>query len=100
VFAICDVYDALTSERPYKPSWPAAVALAELLRNQGQQFDPLVVEAFFDVVRPHLSGARAGDTAPLPVPSYADAALRDGVPPALLRRLAADAATDLADCAD
>jgi putative nucleotidyltransferase with HDIG domain len=99
VFAICDVYDALTSERPYKPPWPEAVALAELQRNQGLQFDPLVVEAFFDVVRPLLIGARAGDTTPLDAPLPSDARLREGEPPALLRRLVADATTDLADCA-
>lgn len=99
VFAICDVYDALISERPYKPPWPEAVALAELQRNQGLQFDPLVVEAFFDVVRPLLRGPRAGDTMPLDFSARADAALRGGEPPALVRRLAVDATTDLADCA-
>jgi len=83
VFAVCDVYDALTSQRTYKPAWPHNVALAEIMRQQGTQFDPLVVEAFFDSVRLLLGSMRSGDTAPLSVPDIGPASLRDGEPPAL-----------------
>ena len=44
--AVVDVYDALTSERPYKAAWPIEKALAEIANNAGTQFDPGVVAAF------------------------------------------------------
>ena len=40
-----DVFDALTSRRPYKPAWPLDVALAELRRQAGRKLDPGCVEA-------------------------------------------------------
>jgi CHASE2 domain-containing sensor protein len=46
ICAIADVFDALTSPRPYKDAWPVADALAEIRRQSGAQFDPRVVEAF------------------------------------------------------
>ena len=51
IFAVCDVYDALTCVRPYKPAWTQAAALAELERQAGAQFDPAVVAAFLGIVR-------------------------------------------------
>lgn len=47
VFAVIDVYDALTSDRPYRPAWTAERALAEIRAQAGRHFDPAVVEAFF-----------------------------------------------------
>ena len=44
VFA-CDAYDAMTSDRPYARRRTQAEALAEMQRNAGTQFDPLVVDA-------------------------------------------------------
>jgi HD-GYP domain-containing protein (c-di-GMP phosphodiesterase class II) len=44
VFAVCDVFDALTSERPYKRTWTEADALREIRAQGGRQFDPRVVE--------------------------------------------------------
>jgi diguanylate cyclase (GGDEF)-like protein/putative nucleotidyltransferase with HDIG domain len=41
----CDAYDAMTSERPYRPAMSHADAVAELQANAGTQFDPRVVEA-------------------------------------------------------
>ncbi|WP_229780644.1 diguanylate cyclase [Deinococcus malanensis] len=43
--AVADVWDALTSERPYKGAWDATEALAELRAQAGRQFDPAIVEA-------------------------------------------------------
>ncbi|UQN09056.1 HD-GYP domain-containing protein [Deinococcus sp. QL22] len=50
IFAVCDVFDALTSERPYKAAWTREAALAELQVQAGQQFDPGVVRAFVAVL--------------------------------------------------
>jgi len=50
IFAVADVWDALTSHRPYRPAWNKDEAL-DYIRNQaGKHFDPKVVEAFFDVI--------------------------------------------------
>lgn len=46
IFAVCDVYDALTSERPYKRAWTHEQATAELAAQSGAQFDPEAVAAF------------------------------------------------------
>ena len=46
ICAICDTFDALVSERPYKPAWPLAMALDEIRRQQGGQFDPHLVDLF------------------------------------------------------
>lgn len=51
VFAVCDVYDALTRERPYKAAWTPERAQAELQAQAGRQFDPRVVAAFLGVLR-------------------------------------------------
>jgi diguanylate cyclase (GGDEF)-like protein len=50
VVAVCDAFDAMTTERPYREAVSDAEALAELERCAGTQFDPLVVEAFRRVV--------------------------------------------------
>jgi two-component system cell cycle response regulator len=46
IVAVCDAYDAMTSERPYRPARTEAQALAELRRCAGTQFDPDVVAGF------------------------------------------------------
>ena len=46
IVAVCDVYDALTSERPYKRAWSVEAALEEIERGSGSHFDPQVVRAF------------------------------------------------------
>jgi putative two-component system response regulator len=46
IVAIADVYDALTSERPYKKAWSEAEALQHIRANAGSHFDPDCVEAF------------------------------------------------------
>jgi ribonuclease P protein subunit RPR2 len=46
IFAIVDAFDAMTSDRPYRPSMSSAQALEEIVRCSGHHFDPDVVEAF------------------------------------------------------
>ena len=47
LFAVVDVWDALTSDRPYRPAWPEDEALTYIREQSGNQFDPQVVDAFF-----------------------------------------------------
>jgi HD-GYP domain-containing protein (c-di-GMP phosphodiesterase class II) len=46
IFAVVDVWDALTSDRPYRPAWSARNALEYIQREAGRHFDPQVVNAF------------------------------------------------------
>ena len=48
ICALADVFDALTSARPYKEAWPLEKALDFIKENAGSQFDPNLVEAFLD----------------------------------------------------
>jgi len=43
---VADVYDALTSVRPYKSAWPSEQAFDYLRAQCGRHFDPRMVEAF------------------------------------------------------
>jgi hemerythrin-like metal-binding protein len=51
ICAVADVFDALTSRRPYKQPWESARALELIHAQSGSQFDPDVVAAFSEVVR-------------------------------------------------
>jgi hypothetical protein len=46
ICAVCDVFDALVSDRPYKPAWTMAAAREELQAQAGRHFDPRLVELF------------------------------------------------------
>ncbi|MBR3102634.1 MAG: HD domain-containing protein [Lachnospiraceae bacterium] len=50
VMAIADVFDALSSERVYKPAFPFEVAIKIIQDGAGTQFDPLCVEVFLESV--------------------------------------------------
>ena len=50
IIAVVDAYDAMTSDRPYRPAKPSSAAIAELRRESGHQFDPAVVEVFVGVL--------------------------------------------------
>lgn len=49
IVAVADVFDALTHARPYKEAWPLEKAYAELRAQRGRQFDPRVIDAFFEL---------------------------------------------------
>jgi two-component system cell cycle response regulator len=50
IVLVCDAFDAMTSQRPHADALTIEAALAELQRNSGTQFDPVVVTAFLDVL--------------------------------------------------
>ena len=50
ICAICDVFDALTSRRPYKDAWPIEKAIALINENSGSHFDPELVRLFNQIL--------------------------------------------------
>jgi putative two-component system response regulator len=50
IVAVVDVYDALTSDRPYRGALGHAEAISLLRKGRGRQFDPIVVDAFLDAI--------------------------------------------------
>ncbi|WP_300666779.1 HD domain-containing phosphohydrolase [Desulfoluna sp.] len=46
IVCVCDVFDALVSERPYKKAWSVEDALAEISEGSGRQFDPWLADLF------------------------------------------------------
>ncbi|MBO9609523.1 MAG: response regulator [Paenibacillaceae bacterium] len=56
IVALADFYDALTHARPYKTAWTQEAAVAEIRKQRGAHFDPLVVDAFLRVVHNESSG--------------------------------------------
>ena len=53
LMALADVYDALTTRRPYKQPWTLDATAAHILQQSGSHFDPQVVAAF-ESVRPQF----------------------------------------------
>lgn len=51
ILAVCDAFDAMTSERPYKRAYTFEEGVEELHRCSGSQFDPVVVRSFLEVVK-------------------------------------------------
>jgi len=69
IISVCDTFDAMTSDRPYRKGLQSEVAFQELRRQAGTQFDPAVVDAFVAVfergeIEPILHRNR-----PIPIPS-------------------------------
>ena len=50
LFAIVDVWDALTSDRPYRKAWEREKVLTYIKEESGKHFDPNVVEAFLQLI--------------------------------------------------
>ena len=57
IVAICDVFDALTSTRPYKDAWSCEKAIEFIKQESGGHFDPELVEAFL-IIAPVVSNLR------------------------------------------
>ncbi|MDI6869891.1 MAG: HD-GYP domain-containing protein [Bacillota bacterium] len=55
ILMVCDAYDAMTSDRPYRKSLDKEAAIRELREGAGSQFDPSVVEAFLRVLSARAS---------------------------------------------
>jgi response regulator RpfG family c-di-GMP phosphodiesterase len=65
IAAICDVFDALLSKRPYKEAWPVEKVVEYINAQSGRHFDPRVVTAFNQVL-PALLEIRARFVDPAP----------------------------------
>jgi len=50
IFAIVDVWDALISDRPYRPAWKNEDALEYIRQQAGTHFDPQVVDLFLKIM--------------------------------------------------
>jgi putative two-component system response regulator len=58
IAAICDVFDALTTDRPHKTAWPVEDAVHEIEKRSGVHFDPSIVPVFLEAV-PEVLASRA-----------------------------------------
>jgi HD-GYP domain-containing protein (c-di-GMP phosphodiesterase class II) len=63
IVAVADAFDAMTSQRPYRPALPPQLAFLELLSKAGTHFDPQIVQAFLrlrpkveDLMRSYAQG--------------------------------------------
>jgi len=65
IVAAIDAYDAITSDRPYRKALPKEVAVDELQKGSGTQFDPKVVKVFLEILQEEEK-AGTGAVAPLP----------------------------------
>jgi putative nucleotidyltransferase with HDIG domain len=61
IISACDAFNAMTTSRAYRPAMPPREAIAELIRNSGTQFDPLVVDAVVRMLDRELA-ASSGDS--------------------------------------
>ena len=50
ILAVADVYDALTSDRPYRVALQPEEVLSYVVENAGSQFDPAVVQNFRNII--------------------------------------------------
>lgn len=69
IISVCDTFDAMTSDRPYRKGLHAELALQELRKQAGTQFDPTAVDAFIAAfengeIEPILHRNRPVGTAP------------------------------------
>jgi response regulator RpfG family c-di-GMP phosphodiesterase len=51
IIAVCDAYDAMVTDRPYRKGMEAGAILTEMNRCSGSQFDPPIIEAFSEIIR-------------------------------------------------
>ena len=58
---VCDAYNAMTTDRPYRQAMSTAAAIEELKANAGTQFDPTIVAALIEVIEDAEPERRAAD---------------------------------------
>jgi len=51
IVGLCDAFDSLVHERPWRSAWRVEEALSHLVRESGRQFDPVLVEQFIPLAR-------------------------------------------------
>jgi len=51
ILGVCDAYEAMTSDRPYRKAMPVEKATSILVENRGKQFDPVVADLFLDLLK-------------------------------------------------
>ncbi|KOG38123.1 HD-GYP domain-containing protein [Streptomyces resistomycificus] len=81
VVAVADAFDAMTSTRAYRRARPVAVALEELERCAGAQFDPVMVRALVGALRRygwHPAVTADGVPSPCPAPPHSPPSSRAG----------------------
>jgi putative nucleotidyltransferase with HDIG domain len=61
IFAVVDVWDALTSDRPYRKAWSHEQALEYIARESGKHFDPNTVDIFLRIMRRMGSWGKGDD---------------------------------------
>lgn len=67
IFTVIDVFDALTTDRPYRAAVSNHEAIDEIARGSGTRYDPTVVEAFLEMMAQlQAEGDEALDAAPAP----------------------------------
>jgi putative two-component system response regulator len=59
--AVADAYDAMTSDRPYRPAMPPEAACSELVRGKASQFAPVIVDVFISLIN---KGRKSGPLIP------------------------------------
>jgi HD-GYP domain-containing protein (c-di-GMP phosphodiesterase class II) len=62
IFPLCDAFDAMTSDRPYRKALSIEAARGELIEGRGTQFRPDVVDAFLSVDAAELDNVRGSST--------------------------------------
>jgi PAS domain S-box-containing protein len=50
IFSVVDVWDALTSARPYRPAWPEEEVRSHIAKESGKSFDPRIVSMFLEIL--------------------------------------------------
>jgi len=54
IMQVCDTFDAITSNRPYRKARPKEIAFEELIRCSESQFDPDIIRTFFEIPKETL----------------------------------------------
>jgi diguanylate cyclase (GGDEF)-like protein/putative nucleotidyltransferase with HDIG domain len=65
IMAVADVYDALTSTRSYRSAWTHEKAAEVIMKDAGTHFDPVVVQAFEQVIQDVIQGMAETGEGPL-----------------------------------